>query len=167
MTTNPSLPVFPIKAIQGTYKSYTTGGQCEDAHGTVAKQWDRICAQHGDEFPYIRSLKSGTFNVVINEQTPYEPPRDAQYRHIAKQRGDGYGDGNHISPEARVISINAIRVQSWIYRGGHGNKTLELLSVYLLAEHLRIPPDSPVVIEIEEIPLYSFGMPGLPGHLLF
>ncbi len=167
MTTDPNLPVFPIKTILGIYKSHTNGGQCEDAHGTVGKQWDRICTQHKDEFPYIQTLERGTFNVVIDENTPYEPPRDAQYRHIAKQRGASYGDGNHISPEARVISINAIRVQSWIYRGGHGNKTLELLSVYMLAKHLRITPDSPVVMEIEEVPLYAFGMPNLPGQHLF
>lgn len=167
MTTDPNLPVFPIKTILGIYKSHTNGGQCEDAHGTVGKQWDRICTQHKDEFPYIRSLKSGTFNVVINENTPYAPPNDARYREMAKDRGLDYGDGNHISPEARVIRVNGTRVQSWIYRGGHGSTALELLSAYPLAEHLRIIPDSHVTIEIEEVPIHSFGMPSLPGQSLF
>jgi hypothetical protein len=151
----------------GSYKSNTSATPSNSAHGTVANEWERICKQHQAEFPCIRTLHPGTFNLLLTER--YDPPDDNRYREMAKKRGLQYLiDGNHIAPCARVIEIDGHRVQCWIYRGGHGNEpVLELLSHYPLGRALEISENQNVKIIIEEVCEGSFGMPGLPGHHLF
>jgi hypothetical protein len=106
----------------------------------------------------------GTFNVGLD--VPYNPPGENKYRLMAVERGKAVGryqDGNHISPCARVVSINGQPVTAWIYRGGHrDHPVLELLSKRELAPFLGVKPGDELRLEIEELDEGSQDMPKAP-----
>ncbi len=115
----------------------TVMGTYSRGYGYASNHWEQICAEHEEEFPQIRQCHPGTFNVRM--EAPYKPPGEDEYRRMARERGQTtgrYADGNHLSPRAKVIEINGKPVEAWIYRGGHDNTSLELLSACQLAHHV-------------------------------
>jgi hypothetical protein len=85
---------------------------------------------------------------------------------LARERGKlvgRYGDGNHLSPTARVVSINGVPIVAWIYRGGHSvDRTLELISRVEIAKLLNLEDGAEVKVVIEETAEGSPGMPRRP-----
>ena len=133
----------------------------------VSEKWQQVCADHEDEFPAIRNCCPGTFNVVVPADARYTPPGDSLYRSMAKERGrtvNRYEDENHISPRAKVVAINGVALEAWIYRGGHGcQPILELLSRQNLAKTLSLQNEDQITLVIEEVQEGTQGMPGPPG----
>jgi CTP-dependent riboflavin kinase len=130
--------------------------------GYASPNWARIRSDHEEEFPKIRLCRPGTFNVWVD--TPYRPPSEDEYRRRARQRGqrDGrYADGNHLSPLAKVVEINRKPAEAWIYRGGHGDEFLELVSADQLAHchALRLGDEVAMVI----VEFLEEGGPGMPA----
>jgi hypothetical protein len=149
-------------------------GKCIEVKGRYRQQnsrhvsstWSQICAEHEEEFSTIRSCHPGTFNVAVVGAAGYAPPGDKEYRTKAKERGksvERYIDGNHLSPRAKVIEINGKQVEAWIYRGGHPNSVLELISLDRLADTVCVKDGDTVSLAILEFPLdYAQGMPAPP-----
>jgi CTP-dependent riboflavin kinase len=141
----------------------TISGKYCPGYGYVSTKWEQICAEHEEEFPKIRECHPGTFNVVMD--SPYTPPGEAEYRRRARERGQSegrYGDGNHLSPSAKVIEMNGKTVEAWIYRGGHGDRPLlEVVSSCRLVEQFSLGPGDAVTAGIVEFS--EEGGPGMPG----
>ena len=156
------------RKITKLYGNYLSNGSCiSGADGTVSKpeKWRSICEAHSIEFPKIACCTPGTFNVLITEPHNYEPPGEEKYRSIARENM-GRSGGHHISPVAKIVSINGKSVECWIYRGGHvGEHILELLAVSRLAVVLGINPNDDLILELEEFPECSPEMPILTGML--
>jgi len=89
----------------------------------------------------------------------------AKYLKMAKVRGipvRRYGDGNHISPRAKVIEINGHHIEAWIYRGGHGHHVLELIARECISSRFDISDGDTVHLRIEHFPEGKLGMPKAP-----
>jgi len=137
------------------------------AKGTESstRNWPQICADHVEEFSQIMEMHEGTFNVALEQNCTYRPPRDDDYLKMAKVRGipvRRYGDGNHISPRAKVIEINGIPIEAWIYRGGHGPRVLELISRENISTSFGISDGDTVHLKIEHFTEGTSKMPGPP-----
>jgi hypothetical protein len=129
----------------------------------TAAHWRQICNEHSEEFSRISTCHPGTFNLILTQPKEYAPPGDLQYRIKAKERGKAVGRyvyGNHLSPRARVIQINGKDVEAWIYRGGHPDSVLELISPDHLAAKLGVKSGDALSLVILEYALD--GMTGIP-----
>lgn len=107
--------------------------------GFASTHWEQICADHQMQFPRIGQCYPGTLNITLDDGSAYAPPEEDKYRPT-----------NYISPRAKVIEINGIALDAWIYRGGHGNEVLELISAGKLSEQISLRIGDPVVIKIVE-----------------
>jgi hypothetical protein len=111
--------------------------QYVDGIKSVSSNWNAICEDHESELPGIRKLKPGSFNLKLIEPTRYTPPGDLGFKEAAMRSGrslrSGKDIGQHISLRAKVIEMNGIAVEAWIYRGGLSESSLELLSQPLQA----------------------------------
>jgi hypothetical protein len=63
-----------------------------------------------------------------------------------------------LSPRAKVIQINGSNVEAWIYRGGHPDSILELISPDRLSDRLGVKSGDGVSLVILE-----YGLDGVPG----
>ena len=145
-------------SVNGTY--------IERASRHASEHWSQLCGDHDQEFPKIHACFPGTFNVLLNPDSLYDPPCDAAYRERAQARGRAVGryeDGNHLSPQAKIVAINGIPVEAWIYRGGHRTiPILELISCIRLANSLGLKDGDPVSLSILEITESTADMPAPP-----
>jgi hypothetical protein len=74
-----------------------------------------------------------------------------------------YGDGNHLSPRAKIVAINGKAVDAWFYRGGHQNlPVLELISEHKLATLLDVGDGGAITATVIEVEEGEVGMPGPP-----
>jgi hypothetical protein len=132
----------------------------------ASSHWDDICAEHCEEFPRIAACYPGTLNLILPDDAGYVPPGEALYRKMAKKRGKGvntYEDGNYLSPLAKVVELNGVAVEAWIYRGGHPENVLEMLALYPLVMRLALRPGDRVTARIVEFSVEgSAGMPSAP-----
>ena len=138
--------------LEGTYKAHHSG------HASTT--WPVICSEHTQEFPRIERCVPGTFNVELDGE--YRPPEDQRWRKSEKKRGAPIGryiDGNHLSPTARIIKMNGRTCEAWIYRGGHPNTFLELISEANLSELLKLKHGDRVILTVEEMSEGTCGMP--------
>ena len=132
------------------------------------RNWSQICADHVEEFPLIQEMECGTFNVALEVGCNYRPPDDTKYEQMARNRGcsvDRYGDGNHISPRAKVIEINEQSFEAWIYRGHNQARVLELIAYKRISETFNISDGDIVLLKIEHFPEGTPGMPDPPPNL--
>ena len=138
--------------------------------GTISstRNWFQICADHVEEFPLIMQMHKGTFNIALEQGCNYRPPGDSKYEQMAKDRGSSvnrYGDGNHISPRAKVIAINERSFEAWIYRGHNKARVLELIAYKRISETFSISDGDTVLLTIEHLPEGTPGMPDPPPNL--
>jgi hypothetical protein len=121
--------------------------------GSVSSNWDKICADHESELPRIREFKPGSFNLKLIDPQSYTPPGDSEFKDTAKRSGrifcSGPDVGQHIAPRAKVVEMNGIAVEAWIYRGGLTDVSLELLS-QPLKSLLGVVANTPVDVVILE-----------------
>jgi CTP-dependent riboflavin kinase len=120
----------------------------EHATGHVGGNWSTICSHHEHELPEIRQFEAGSFNLKLRDPRTYVPPRDREFKEEARQRGQS--GGNHISPLAKAVEVNGKVIEAWLYRGGHPDDTIELLSKIGLKKLLDIAHGAEVVVTIEE-----------------
>jgi CTP-dependent riboflavin kinase len=120
----------------------------EHATGHVGSNWGTICDHHEDELPGIRGFTPGSFNLTLREPRTYVPPRDREFKEKARRKGQS--GGNPISPLARVIELNGKPVEARLYRGGHPDDSLELLSPIRLRDFLGVTDGTEVAVIIEE-----------------
>lgn len=127
-----------------------TSVQCARVVGTghVSAQWETICQHHQDDLPGIRELHKGSLNLRLIGGKSYVPPGDAAAKALARLRGQS--GGNHISTRAKIIELNGHPVEMWIYRGGHPDTDLELLSRTLPLSEMGVTANSSVTAIIEE-----------------
>ncbi len=118
------------------------------ATGHVSTHWATICDHHESELPGIRNFIPGSFNLILQEPRTYVPPNDHKFREEARHRGQR--EGNHISPLAKVIELNGRPVEAWLYRGGHPDDSVELLSKIRLKDFLGVLEGTEVIVSIEE-----------------
>jgi hypothetical protein len=119
-----------------------------DGLGYVHQHWSTICSDHERELPQIRQFAVGTFNLLLLEPKAYAPPHDREFKEVAKQCGQSVGQ--HISRLAKVVELNGKAVEAWIYRGGHSDCTIELLSRERLKEFLGVKSGAEVFVTVEE-----------------
>lgn len=140
-----------------------TGTYCR-GNGYVSAKWEQICRDHEEEFPQIRRCHAGTFNIRL--AAAYMPPGEEEYRQRARKRGQPvgrYADGNHLSPRAKVVTMNGKPAEAWIYRGGHPVTSLELVSACALADYFSLHDGDTITATIVEFPVESApDMPGAP-----
>lgn len=136
-------------------------GTYAEGHGTVSNDWKRVINDHVHEFRRLLNCHPGSFNVQTDRE--YVPPNDYEFREKAKALSNSRGDGNHVSPCARVIKINEMDVACWIYRGGHqGENILELLCEVKLADRLKVNYGDRIKLVVEEVVIGTAGMPSPP-----
>ena len=133
--------------------------------GMVGDPKRGILAQHSEEFPGVHQCVPGTFNVKLRNPPTYVPPCDAVWKYMARKRGEAtrnFAGGEHLSPLANVCEINGLPLTAWIYRGGHGDGTLELIACEKIYERLNLCPGASVVLCIQEFAEPQPRMPGPP-----
>lgn len=123
-------------------------GYREHMTGHVASHWATICDHHEGELTGIRGFTPGSFNLKLRDPRTYAPPRDRELKEEARKRGQC--GGNHISQFAKVRELNGKPVEAWLYRGGHPNDSLELLSRIRLRDFLGVADGAEVIVIIEE-----------------
>lgn len=132
------------------------------------RNWPQICSDHVEEFPQIRQMQKGTFNVALEQGCNYRPPGDSKYEQMARDRGNSvnrYGDGNHISPRAKVVEVNDQPFEAWIYRGHNKLHVLELIAYKRISETFGISDGDKVLLTVEHFPEGTPGMPDYPPTL--
>ena len=120
----------------------------EHATRHVSSNWATICDHHDGELPAIREFAPGSFNLTLLDPRKYVPPRDRELKDESRRRGQS--GGNHISKFAKIVALDGKPVEAWIYRGGHPDNSIELLSKVRLRDFLGASNGVIVLVTIEE-----------------